>query len=161
MQGLISVREYVGGRGCPLFVPVSSGNVTRRGTSLAASAVEDNLLGFSWLVKAVLATESLSIQVQGVGEHRKWEVHGRGDGPLHHFVGFPDINQVGILGESLEIADAVENARPYITRTEGFWLELLIGENGALPVLLQFVIEFTSSFESLFVVGFGGLMPSE
>jgi len=69
MQESISVREYVRGREYPLFVPVSSGNITRRGTSLAASAVEDNFLGFSWFVKAVLATESLSIQVQGVGKH--------------------------------------------------------------------------------------------
>ena len=52
-------------------------------------------------------------------------------------------------------------ARPYVTRTEGFWLELLVGKKGAFPVLLQFVIEFTSSFESLLVVGFGGLVPSE
>jgi hypothetical protein len=54
-----------------------------------------------------------------------------------------------------------EKVRPYVTGTESFRLELLVGENGALPILLQFVIGFASSFESLFVTGFGGLVPSE
>lgn len=69
MQGFISVQVNVGGREYPLFVATSSGNITRRGTPLATSAVENNFLGFSWLVKAVLTTESLSAQVQGAGKH--------------------------------------------------------------------------------------------
>ena len=60
---MVGKREYA------LFVAISSGNITRRGTPLATSAVENNFLGFSWLVKAVLATESLSVQAQGVGKH--------------------------------------------------------------------------------------------
>ena len=54
-----------------------------------------------------------------------------------------------------------ESDGPYVTRTECFRLELLVGENGAFPILLQLVIEFAGSFESLFVVGFGGPIPSE
>jgi hypothetical protein len=69
MQELINVHGHVGRQEYLLFITISSGNITRRGTSLAASAVEDNLLGFPWLVKAVLATESLCVQVQGVGEY--------------------------------------------------------------------------------------------
>lgn len=51
--------------------------------------------------------------------------------------------------------------RSYVTRAERFRLELLVGENGAFPILLQLVIEFARSFKSLLVVGIGGLMPGE
>lgn len=61
--------------GNSLFVTISSGDITRRGTSLATPAIEDNFLRFAWLVKAVLATERLSIQVQRVGNDREWEIH--------------------------------------------------------------------------------------
>ena len=44
---------------------------------------------------------------------------------------------------------------PYVARTKSSRLELLVGENGAFPVLLQLVIDFARSFESLLVVGFG------
>lgn len=55
-----------------------------------------------------------------------------------------------------------EKARPYVTRSESFRLELLVGESRAVPILLQLVIEFTrSADQSLFVIGFGGLVPSE
>lgn len=70
MRELTSVQDiYTGRREYPLLVTISFGDITRRGTSLATSAIKDDFLGLPWLVKAMLATESLSVQVQGTGKH--------------------------------------------------------------------------------------------
>ena len=47
----------------PLLIAVSLRDITRGSTSLATSAVKDNFLGLARLVKAMLATKRLSIQV--------------------------------------------------------------------------------------------------
>lgn len=60
----------------------------------------------------------------------------------------------------MEVADGGEGETD-VTRTESFWLELFVRENGAFPILLQLVIEFASCFQTLFIAGFRRLVTSE
>lgn len=63
------------GKNSLLIIPIPLRDVTSCGTPLAAPTIKYNFLVFSRLIKPMLLLERVSLEVEGVGKDREWEVH--------------------------------------------------------------------------------------
>jgi hypothetical protein len=85
-----------------LFVAVTLCDITSSRTPLATATVEDNLLGVLGLLEPELLLERLRAQPEGIGQDGEGNIDGGWDRSLGNLVGFPDIDEEGILSSSSE-----------------------------------------------------------